>query len=79
MEEKQTRLEQARDWYLDAVDAIPADNWKGATLCAGCKVPFALLRRTLRVLVASPSVTTSLRPSPLRSPVVIAEGLAATG
>ena len=35
MEEKQTRLEQARDWYLDAVDAIPADNWKGATLCAG--------------------------------------------
>src|SRR2546423_12108067 len=35
MEEKQTRLQQARDWYLDAVDAIPADKWKGATLCAG--------------------------------------------
>ena len=35
MEEKQTRLEQARDWYLDAVDSIPADDWKGATLCAG--------------------------------------------
>jgi len=28
------RLSQARDWYLQAVDAIPADGWTGPTRCA---------------------------------------------
>lgn len=35
MQEKRTRLEQARDWYLEAVDAVPSDKWTGPTLCAG--------------------------------------------
>src|ERR1700731_4790815 len=30
-----SRLDQARDWYLQAVDAVPADGWSGPTLCAG--------------------------------------------
>lgn len=30
-----SKLELARDWYLEAVDAVPADRWKGETLCAG--------------------------------------------
>lgn len=25
----------ARDWYLEAVDAVPTDGWKGPTLCEG--------------------------------------------
>ena len=33
MEEARSRLEQARDWYLEQVDAVPADGWKGASLC----------------------------------------------
>jgi uncharacterized protein (TIGR03083 family) len=34
MEDKRTRLEQARDWYLDAVDEVRPDGWKGRTLCS---------------------------------------------
>jgi uncharacterized protein (TIGR03083 family) len=30
-----SRLAQARDWYLTAVDAVPVDGWSGATLCEG--------------------------------------------
>ena len=30
-----SRLEQSRDWYLEAVDAVPDDRWKGESLCAG--------------------------------------------
>ncbi len=29
------RLGQARDWYLQAVDALPADGWSRPTLCEG--------------------------------------------
>lgn len=32
---QKTRLEQARDWYLQAVDAVPDNAWGGATLCQG--------------------------------------------
>lgn len=35
MEEKPGKLELARDWYLQAVDGVPADRWHGPTLCAG--------------------------------------------
>lgn len=35
MDTNLSRLEQARDWYLEAVDAVPADRWNGQTLCAG--------------------------------------------
>jgi len=35
MEAKGSRLAQAADWYLRAVDAIPADGWNKPTLCAG--------------------------------------------
>lgn len=35
MDEVRSRLEQARDWYLEAVDAVPDDRWKAATWCAG--------------------------------------------
>lgn len=30
-----SRLEQARDWYLEAVDAVPAEGWSGPSLCEG--------------------------------------------
>lgn len=30
-----SRLELARDWYLEAVEAVPMDRWNGPTLCAG--------------------------------------------
>jgi len=30
-----SRLRQAGDWYLQAVDAIPADGWTKPTLCEG--------------------------------------------
>ncbi len=30
-----TRLGQARDWYLQAIDALPANGWSGPTLCEG--------------------------------------------
>jgi uncharacterized protein (TIGR03083 family) len=30
-----SRLAQARNWYLQAVDAIPADGWSKPTLCEG--------------------------------------------
>jgi uncharacterized protein (TIGR03083 family) len=35
MEQKTSRLAQARDWYLRAVDSIPADGWTKSTLCEG--------------------------------------------
>lgn len=35
MDAQGSRLRQAGDWYLQAVDAIPADGWTKATLCAG--------------------------------------------
>ncbi|MEO6797073.1 MAG: maleylpyruvate isomerase family mycothiol-dependent enzyme [Candidatus Dormibacter sp.] len=35
MEAKGTRLAQAADWYLAAVDAVPADGWDRPTLCEG--------------------------------------------
>ncbi|HYM49141.1 MAG TPA: maleylpyruvate isomerase family mycothiol-dependent enzyme [Candidatus Limnocylindrales bacterium] len=35
MDDGVNRLAQARDWYVRAVDAIPADGWAGPTLCAG--------------------------------------------
>lgn len=34
MESQTGRLAQARDWYLQQVDAIPANGWTGPTLCA---------------------------------------------
>ena len=30
-----SRLEQARDWYLEAVDAVPDEGWDKPTLCEG--------------------------------------------
>lgn len=35
MQGQPSRLGQAREWYLQAVDAIPAAGWSGSTLCAG--------------------------------------------
>jgi uncharacterized protein (TIGR03083 family) len=35
MEAQPSRLAQASNWYLQAVDAIPSDGWSGATLCQG--------------------------------------------
>src|SRR5260370_14993506 len=35
MEAQPSRLGQARNWYLQSVDARPADGWTGATLCEG--------------------------------------------
>ncbi|HEX9546836.1 MAG TPA: maleylpyruvate isomerase family mycothiol-dependent enzyme [Acidimicrobiales bacterium] len=35
MEAQPSRLGQARNWYLQAVDAIPPDGWTKATLCEG--------------------------------------------
>jgi uncharacterized protein (TIGR03083 family) len=35
MQQKVSRLAQARDWYLQAVDAVPADGWTKPTLCEG--------------------------------------------
>ena len=35
MAEPESRLAMARDWYLNAVDAVPDQAWKGETLCAG--------------------------------------------
>src|ERR1700704_1179167 len=34
MDAPSSRLSQARDWYMQAVDAIPADGWSGPTRCA---------------------------------------------
>ncbi|HEY8677501.1 MAG TPA: maleylpyruvate isomerase family mycothiol-dependent enzyme [Candidatus Dormibacteraeota bacterium] len=33
MESRDSRLGQARDWYLHAVDAVPADGWATPSLC----------------------------------------------
>jgi uncharacterized protein (TIGR03083 family) len=35
MEAPPSRLGQAREWYLQAVDALPAQGWTSPTLCAG--------------------------------------------
>ena len=35
MEQKVSRLRQAGDWYLQAVDAIPADGWTKPSFCEG--------------------------------------------
>src|SRR2546430_11578925 len=35
MEAQPSRLRQAGDWYLDNVEAVPADGWGHSTLCAG--------------------------------------------
>jgi len=35
MDQGVSRLRQAGDWYLKAVDAIPADGWAKPTLCEG--------------------------------------------
>jgi len=35
MEGQASRLAQARDWYLQAVDSIPDDGWDKASLCEG--------------------------------------------
>jgi len=35
VEAQPSRLAQARNWYLEAVDAIPADGWTKGTLCEG--------------------------------------------
>jgi uncharacterized protein (TIGR03083 family) len=35
MDQKVSRLRQAGDWYLRAVDAIPAGGWTKPTLCEG--------------------------------------------
>jgi uncharacterized protein (TIGR03083 family) len=35
MEAQPSRLGQARNWYLQSVDALPADGWTGPTLCEG--------------------------------------------
>jgi uncharacterized protein (TIGR03083 family) len=34
-ETRVTRLAQARDWYLQMVDALPPDGWRKPTLCEG--------------------------------------------
>ena len=39
MEAKGTRLAQAADWYLAAVDAVPADGCDSPTLCAVWTAP----------------------------------------
>jgi uncharacterized protein (TIGR03083 family) len=38
MEAEPSRLGQARNWYLQAVDAVPADGWTKGTLCEGWTV-----------------------------------------
>src|SRR6202162_876606 len=35
MDAQPSRLTQARDWYVQAVEAVPADGWSGPTLCEG--------------------------------------------
>jgi hypothetical protein len=35
MEQKVSRLRQAGDWYLQAVDAIPTDGWTKPSFCEG--------------------------------------------
>jgi uncharacterized protein (TIGR03083 family) len=35
MDAQTSRLGQARDWYLQAVDALTPDGWSAATLCDG--------------------------------------------
>jgi uncharacterized protein (TIGR03083 family) len=35
VEAQPSRLAQARNWYLQAVDALPADGWSEPTLCEG--------------------------------------------
>jgi uncharacterized protein (TIGR03083 family) len=35
MDSQASRLAQARDWYLQAVDSIPDDGWDKASLCEG--------------------------------------------
>lgn len=35
MEAHTSRLALARDWYIQAVDAVPDTGWKGRTLCQG--------------------------------------------
>jgi uncharacterized protein (TIGR03083 family) len=35
VEAQTSRLAQARNWYLQGVDALPADGWSGPTLCEG--------------------------------------------
>jgi uncharacterized protein (TIGR03083 family) len=38
MEAQPSRLGQARNWYLQAVDAVPSDGWTKGTLCEGWTV-----------------------------------------
>ena len=33
MDAQPGKLAQAASWYLDAVDAVPAEGWKNPTLC----------------------------------------------
>ena len=33
METQPSKLGQAASWYLQAVDAVPADGWRKGTLC----------------------------------------------
>jgi len=35
MEPQPSRLAQARNWYLQAIEALPANDWAGPTLCEG--------------------------------------------
>ena len=35
MEAQPSRLRQARNWYLQTVEALPAEDWTGPTLCEG--------------------------------------------
>jgi len=35
MEAQPSKLGQAREWYLQAVEALPSSGWKKATLCEG--------------------------------------------
>ena len=35
MDTPTSRLGQARDWYLQAIDALPANGWSRPTLCEG--------------------------------------------
>src|SRR5437867_11998801 len=35
MDAQPSRLRQAGDWYLDNVEAVPADGWTKSTLCEG--------------------------------------------
>jgi uncharacterized protein (TIGR03083 family) len=35
MDAQSSRLSQARDWYLQSVDALPAAGWSRPTLCEG--------------------------------------------